>query len=210
MSERLFEFDRELAGDLVLAGVDEVGRGPWAGPVVAGAVILRPGARFRTADSKSLTREAREAIAAGVWPCVASFGIGFVGEDYIDAHGILNATKRAMEAAIGMLTIHPDKILVDGRVPVKCRGAQTLQMDKADSRSAAVATASILAKVARDRLMADYAGLYPEFGFGEHYGYGTASHQAQLSRQGACPIHRTGYRPVSEVRLFHGGIRKDS
>lgn len=210
MTERLFEFDKELAGGAALAGVDEVGRGPWAGPVVACAVILRPAARFRTADSKALTPEVREAIVGGLLTSVLTFGISAVGEDYIDAHGILKATKRAMETALRMLTPQPEKVLVDGRVPVRFPGARVIQMDKADAQSAAVATSSVLAKVARDRLMADYEGLYPEFGFGEHYGYGTPEHRVRLRAQGPCPIHRTGFRPVSEVRLFHGGIRKDA
>ncbi|MBI4343376.1 MAG: ribonuclease HII [Candidatus Omnitrophica bacterium] len=181
-----------------LAGVDEAGRGPWAGPVVASAVVLvnpEP-LPVRIDDSKRLTPGQRER-AAGIILARAEVGVGILSADEIDSHDILRASLLAMRRAVEALPNAPDLVLVDGaiapRLGVPCRA-----IIAGDRRSYAIACASIIAKVVRDELMVFYHTLYPQYAFARHKGYGTALHLAQLRRWGPSPLHRLSFRPVAE------------
>ncbi len=182
-----------------MAGVDEAGRGALAGPVVAAAVILPPGARLRgLADSKVLTAAARERLYARIRARALAVGVGSAEAATVDAANILQATLMAMAQAIGALRPSPDVVLVDGTiappVAIPCR-----TIPHGDALVPAIAAASIVAKVTRDRLMADLAGRYPAYGFDRHKGYGTADHQVALRRHGPSPIHRVSFAPVRAV-----------
>jgi len=201
-----FEFERPLWSQQVsrVAGVDEAGRGPLAGPVVAAAAILPPrwvdaGLPAELAglnDSKQLTETQRESFFAFLTSCGAiEFGIAQVDAGVIDVINILQATHRAMNDALGQLKSLPPHALVDGR-PVKTLRVPQTAIVKGDARSYSIAAASVLAKVTRDRLMRAYAVQFPEYGFAEHKGYGTAKHLAAIAKHGACPIHRLTFAPL--------------
>ncbi|MBL7157375.1 MAG: ribonuclease HII [Candidatus Omnitrophica bacterium] len=180
-----------------VAGIDEAGRGPLAGPVVASAVILKE-TRFkqRIDDSKKLTPLARnlayEEIKRKVW-----FGIGIVSEKVIDKINIYNATARAMEIAVRNLGVKPDYLLIDGRIRLKvlCKKAHIIG---GDSKSLSIACASIIAKVTRDSIMCKYHKRYPAYGFLRHKGYGTREHLRKLIKHGPSPIHRFTFKPVKD------------
>jgi len=188
--------------DGLVAGIDEVGRGPWAGPVVAAAVILDiatlPDDLATTIDdSKKLSATRREAIAARLCHC-AHIGIGAATIAEIGTLNILGATFRAMERAVTALGVVPDMALVDGnRAPSLCCPVRTVV--KGDSISLSIAAASIVAKVTRDRIMARLAIRYPEFGWERNAGYGTAQHRAALERVGVTPHHRKTYAPIAAL-----------
>lgn len=204
-----FERDLHQRGILHLAGVDEAGRGPLAGPVVAAAVCfpsawLRDGlpSEFRGLnDSKQLSAKERERFhdllttTAGI-----RLGTGIVDADLIDQINILQATHRAMRLALAQLQPPPEHVLVDG-LPVKLLGYPQTALVKGDARSYTIAAASIIAKVTRDRLMLDYDRLYPAYGFAEHKGYPTPQHVASLTQCGPCPIHRRSFAPLRPVEL---------
>jgi len=178
-----------------VAGVDEAGRGPLAGPVVAAAVILDPDRRVKGLDdSKRLTPAQRERLFEQILERAPGLGIGIVDPQTIDRVNILEATRLAMYEALGKLTPRPDLVLIDAlRLP-----ALTLRQKpliKGDRRSASIAAASIVAKVTRDRLMLEADARFPEYGFARHKGYPTREHLAALEKHGPCPIHR---------RTFHG------
>ncbi len=172
-----------------IAGVDEAGRGPLAGPVVAAAVILKE-FKFsnRIADSKVLTRVSREKAYFEIMD-KARVGIGVVGEKEIDSINILKATLKAMEMAVYSLEEMPDHLLIDGNVTPRIPYPKT-PLIKGESRSLSIACASIVAKVMRDFIMSYYDLEYPEYGFGRHKGYGTAAHFKALAEFGPSPIHR--------------------
>lgn len=181
-----------------VAGVDEVGRGPLAGPVVAAAVVLSREEKswlWKLRDSKALTPRRREYLAS----CIrggAVVGIGVVPPEEIDKHGILPSTKLAMSSAIRDLSSVPDYLLVDGlTIPDVNLPARAIV--KGDSLSLSIAAASIVAKVHRDRIMVGYEEDYPGYGFSRNKGYATAEHVATLHRLGYCPIHRTTFAPVN-------------
>lgn len=184
------------SGIVRIAGVDEAGRGSLAGPVVAGAVILRPGARLPDlADSKLLTPRQREALVPLILQSALAWGIGAVAPAGIDRWNIRRASFRAMRLALARLDPPPEHVLVDGfRIP-GLKGAQT-GVVHGDRLCRSIAAASILAKVARDRRMARYHLLYPRFGFDRNQGYPTRQHLEALRRDGPCPIHRRTYAPV--------------
>ncbi len=209
-----FEFELPLwqAGVLRVAGVDEAGRGPLAGPVVAAAAILPPawadtGLPAELAslnDSKQLTEAQRERYFAFLTTCAEiEFAIAAVDAGVIDAINILQATHRAMNAALVQLQPRPRHVLVDGR-PVKTLTVPQTAIIKGDARSYSIAAASVLAKVTRDRLMRAYAAQFPEYGFAEHKGYGTAKHLAAIAQHGACAIHRMTFAPLKPAgpKLF--------
>ncbi len=181
-----------------VAGIDEVGRGPLAGPVLAACVVLPFG--FDLAginDSKKLTERQRERAEARIRVEAIGIGIGSVEPDVIDRINILKATHEAMRLAYSQIAPLPDFVLIDG-LPVRgfpCAGTQALV--QGDSRSVSIAAASIVAKVARDRLMRAYDLVYPEYGFAAHKGYGSARHLAALAEHGPCPIHRRSFAPVT-------------
>ena len=187
---------------LVVCGVDEAGRGPWAGPVSAGAVILDP-ARIPDGlnDSKKLTERARAALEPRIKASAVAWGVGFASVEEIDTLNILQATGLAMRRAVEALAITPAHALVDGnyRFVLPCSVTPVVG---GDSKSLSIAAASILAKVARDRLMVDMDALYPGYGFAGHKGYHAASHVAALTRLGPSPIHRRSWAPI---RALLGG-----
>jgi len=203
-----FEFEQPLwaAGIQRVAGVDEAGRGPLAGPVVAAAAILPP-AWLVTGlpqeltglnDSKQLTERQREQFFAFITGCgQIEFGIAEVAPAVIDAINILQATHRAMNEALAQLQPLPPHALVDGR-PVKSLRVPQTAIVKGDARSYSIAAASVLAKVHRDRLMLRYEAAFPGYGFAEHKGYGTAKHLAAIAQHGACPIHRLTFAPLKK------------
>lgn len=186
------------------AGVDEAGRGPMAGPVVAAAVILPAGIEIKGLnDSKKLTREQRERLEPEIL-AKAIYAISFVDNREIDELNILWASMEAMSRAIKALSQTPTKIYVDGnRLPKDIEGEAVI---KGDGKIAEIAAASILAKVARDRYMVDVIHpLYPQYGFDRHFGYPTPDHFETLNLYGPCEIHRFSYAPVqafSQATLF--------
>lgn len=184
-----------LAGGPIV-GIDEAGRGPWAGPVVAAAVVLDP-ERIPQGinDSKSLTEDDREHLYAKITASALAVGIGIGEVDRIDRDNILVATLWAMTEAVAGLPISPRLAIIDGnRAPrLKC---QTRPIIKGDAKCLSIAAASIIAKVTRDRMMTELALSCPGYGFERHKGYGTPEHKAALSRLGVTPYHRRSFKPV--------------
>ena len=181
------------------AGVDEAGRGPLAGPVVAGAVILDERKPIRgLADSKKLSAKRREALFDEIRAKALCCSIAQASVLEIDTLNILQATLLAMRRAVLGLRLPPKLVLVDGnRLPVLEMRAEAIV--KGDATVPAISAASILAKVSRDRWCADYHQLFPQYGFDQHKGYGTADHLAALRQHGPCPEHRRTFRPVTEL-----------
>ena len=180
----------------IIAGVDEAGRGPWAGPVVAAAAILDP-ARLPTGinDSKKLSAAKRDALFDAIQNC-ARTGVGIASVEEIDALNILGATKLAMCRAVEALGVLPDIALVDGnRAPEKMR-CRVQTVIGGDAKSLSIAAASIIAKVTRDRIMEQLAREYPGYGWEKNAGYGTAAHQAGLATFGVTPHHRQSFAPI--------------
>jgi len=201
-----FEFEQTLwqQGVARVAGVDEAGRGPLAGPVVAAAAILPsrwaesglPAELAGLNDSKQLTVAQREKFFAFLVRCgEVEFGIAEVSATVIDEINILQATHRAMNDALAKLHPLPPHALVDGR-PVKTLAVPQTAIVQGDARSYSIAAASVLAKVTRDRLMREFHAQFPEYGFAEHKGYGTVRHLAAIAQFGACPIHRKTFAPL--------------
>ena len=191
-----FEAQAWRAGVTRVAGLDEAGRGPLAGPVVAAAVILDPARRVRgLADSKLLTAERREELFAVISERAVAIGVGIVDHVTIDRVNILQATKLAMADAIASLAVAPELVITDF-VAVPALPCPQRNIVDGDARCATVAAASIVAKVTRDRLMVAADRDFPEYGFARHKGYATADHLAALDRHGACPIHRRSFSGV--------------
>ena len=189
-------------GIRLVAGVDEVGRGPLAGPLAAGAVVLPPKARFpwlkQVRDSKELSPRTREELAACIGRDALAVGIGLVPHTVIDRVGIVEATRRAMLAALGQLSPWPEYVLIDAiRLP------SLLLLQKpivhGDALSLSIACASIVAKVTRDRLMVEQDGRYEGYGFARNKGYATPGHLEALCRLGPCDIHRRSFAPVRQL-----------
>jgi ribonuclease HII len=188
-----------------VAGLDEVGRGAWAGPVVAAAVILPPdqprlSAALRgVTDSKQLTPRQRERLAEVIGSAALAVGVGGAGAGEVDRDGLIAATRAAMERAIALLAVPPDALLVDALdlAPVVPLPQQAIVYG--DSRSLSIAAASIIAKVARDRWMVGLDARYPGYGFARHKGYGTAGHCAALAQLGVSHAHRRSYAPIARL-----------
>jgi ribonuclease HII len=179
-----------------VAGLDEAGRGPLAGPVVAAAVVLAPGTRIKGVDdSKRLEPERREELYEVIRVRAVAIGVGMVDAPTIDRVNILQATRRAMGMALGALGIEPELVLTDFVVLDGLRCPQRNLVD-GDRRSATVAAASIIAKVTRDRMMAEADREYPQYGFSRHKGYATLEHLAALMMHGPCPLHRRTFSGV--------------
>lgn len=184
------------AGIVRVAGVDEAGRGPLAGPVVAAAVVIDPGRRVAgLADSKRLPPERRDELFEVIHERALAVGVGVVDPDTIDRINILGATRQAMLEAVGRLALEPDLVITDF---VSLAGLSCPQRNlvEGDARCASVAAASIIAKVTRDRLMRAVDALYPLYGFARHKGYATAEHLDALDRHGPCAIHRRSFAGV--------------
>jgi len=184
-----------------VCGVDEAGRGPWAGPVCAGAVILGPGMDIEGLDdSKKLTPARRETLAARIEAQALAWGVGFASPEEICELNILRATGLAMRRAIAAMAMAPAFILVDGNYAFDL-GIPARPVVKGDALSASIAAASILAKTARDALMVRLDADHPGYGFAEHKGYGVPAHAAALARLGPCAIHRTTWAPLRRVLM---------
>ena len=188
----VYEREQRVCASFI-AGVDEVGRGPLAGPVVAAAVILPSDYEITGLnDSKKLSEKRREAMDEIIRREAVSFGIGLISQDRIDEINILQATFEAMRLALEQLSPAPDMILADA---VTIPGIETRQLPiiKGDAKSASIAAASIIAKVYRDHLMIEYDSLYPEYGFARNKGYGTKEHINALKEFGPTPLHRKSF-----------------
>lgn len=197
---RMSRYERELwkEGLSLIAGVDEAGRGPLAGPVVAAAVIL-PKDTFLPGldDSKKLSPRKREKIFSEIWKEAEAVGVGVVDEVIIDRINILQATYLAMRQAVTELKVSPDCLLVDG-MTIPNQDTLQLAIVKGDSLSISVAAASIVAKVTRDRIMVEQDKHFPQYGFAKHKGYGTKGHLRALDEYGVCSLHRRSFSPVKE------------
>ena len=196
----MFEYEQEAKanGYHIIAGVDEAGRGPLAGPVVAAAVILKNfDLIFKLRDSKQMLPIQRERVFDLIKNSSSGFGIGLVDEATIDKINILQASLLAMKIATDNLPVVPDLILVDGNQPFDCSGDQKAVV-KGDQLSHSIAAASVLAKVTRDRIMEDYHKKYPQYGFDKHKGYGTKLHRERIREYKPCRIHRRTFKGVRE------------
>ncbi len=183
-----------------MVGVDEAGRGPLAGPLVAAAVILKPYAPVGLIrDSKRLSAAQREDVIAFIHEQALTWSVARLEPADIDRLNVLHATLHAMRLAVERLHTRVDYVLVDGTYCIPGAGPAQRSLVRGDQRSASVAAASIVAKVTRDRIMMDYHQQYPEYGFDEHKGYGTAAHLDALRVYGPCPIHRRSFAPVREL-----------
>jgi ribonuclease HII len=196
-TDKLF-YERHLWSDYPhIAGIDEAGRGAWAGPVVAAAVIFPVDFLIpKVDDSKKLSPKAREKLFDQIKVHCVSFGIGLVESEVIDQINILEASKQAMLMAVSQLSPKPDFLLVDGNMTLATPILQKSIID-GDALSHSIAAASILAKVTRDRLMVELAKNFPDYGFEKHKGYGTKFHQEALKNHGCLAIHRKSYEPIA-------------
>lgn len=193
-----FEQQARTSGYRFIAGIDEAGRGPLAGPVVAAAVILPDGVRIAGVnDSKKLSPQARERLFDAIKAQALAVGIGMAGPELIDRINILQATRYAMLEAVTKLSQQPDYLLIDGISTIDSKIPQKT-IKKGDSLSHSIAAASIIAKVSRDRLMCDMDTLYPGYGFAGHKGYGSASHLEAIRLLGPTAIHRLTFGGVKE------------
>lgn len=186
----MFSFEREYADCEYICGIDEVGRGPFAGPVVACAVILPKDCDILYLnDSKKLSEKKREALYDEIIAKAVSYGIGVVSEKVIDDINILQATYEAMRIAINNLSVQPD-ILLNDAVTIPLVDIKQVPIIKGDAKSASIAAASIVAKVTRDRMMDEFDSIYPGYEFSKNKGYGTKAHRDALKAIGPCEIHR--------------------
>jgi ribonuclease HII len=195
----LFEKRARRRGFQRIAGIDEVGRGPLAGPVMAAAVILPVNAELSgVKDSKQLSRARREALAERIRQEALAVGIGSVDAETIDRVNILQATFLAMRQAVAALPVEPDFLLIDGPYQLPLPFAQS-GIRQGDRKSLSIAAASIVAKVERDRLMRSFHERYPVYAFAENMGYGTRAHREALRRHGPCPLHRRSFKGVEDA-----------
>lgn len=193
------EEELRAEGSTRIAGVDEAGRGPLAGPVVAAAAILPWRCRLPGLhDSKLLVRAERECLYQLILKRAVSLGVGIADARMVDRLNVLEATRLAMREAVEQLDPQPDLVLVDGRELPGCPAPQRAIVG-GDHLCASIAAASIVAKVMRDRMMEELDRLYPEYGFAAHKGYATRAHQAKLLELGACPEHRLSFAPVRNL-----------
>ncbi len=199
-----FDLEQKLykKGYQYIAGIDEAGRGSWAGPIVAAAVILSPNfprLKYLLYDSKQLSVKQRERLCEIIKANSINYQISIIDRDYIDQYGINQANAEVMEQSALKLQPQADCLLIDGikiaiNLPIYFK-----LIPQGDSRIASVAAASILAKTARDYIMQKLAEQYPQYGFDKHKGYGTAMHQEKLTQLGPCAIHRRSYRPIKKL-----------
>lgn len=197
---KMYEFENELLskGYLLIAGCDEVGRGPLAGPLVAAAVILDdktliPGLN----DSKKLSDKKRVLLDKEIKEKATAFSIVYISETEVDKINVYQASKKAMIEAVKSLKVQPDYVLSDA-MPLNELGIPFLSIIKGDTLSASIAAASIIAKVERDRYMIELSEVYPEYGFEKHKGYPTKQHLDALEKYGVLPVHRKTYKPVQD------------
>lgn len=199
-----FEGDLWASGLCRVAGLDEAGRGAWAGPVSAGAVILPPSPDIsaklnHVRDSKQMSPAERAFWAEEIKTYAAAWGVGFATHVEIDELGIVPATRLAMERALTALCLPPEHLLIDALTLQICTPQTALI--KGDARSLSIAAASVLAKTARDVCMIEMEETFPAYGFARHKGYGTADHQTALMLQGPCQIHRFSFSPIKSLLI---------
>ena len=191
--EQMREYENTYAARAMICGIDEAGRGPLAGPVAAGAVILpKDCTLLYLNDSKKLSEKRREELFVQIKEQAVAWCVGIVGPERIDEINILQATYEAMRQAVEGLGVKPDLLLNDA---VEIPGVDIMQVPiiKGDAKSVSIAAASILAKVTRDHMMVEYDQLFPDYGFAKHKGYGTAAHIQAIQELGPCPIHRRSF-----------------
>ncbi|MBQ8814454.1 MAG: ribonuclease HII [Lachnospiraceae bacterium] len=187
---RMRDYERKYSSYRAICGVDEAGRGPLAGPVVAGAVILPEDCQILYLnDSKQLSEKRREELYDEIMAKAVAAGVGVVGPGRIDEINILQADYEAMRIAVSGLKVAPD-ILLNDAVTIPGLAMPQISIIKGDAKSVSIAAASILAKVTRDRMMQQYDEMYPEYGFASNKGYGSAAHIEAIKKYGPCPIHR--------------------
>ena len=185
------------SGKKYLAGIDEAGRGPLAGPVAAAAVILPQNVDLpEVTDSKKISEKKRERLFDEIYKIALSIGVGVVHEEVIDEKNILQATFQAMRQSVGQLSVIPDILLVDGN-KADIKHYEQESIINGDQKSLSIAAASIIAKVTRDRMMRQFDIVFPEYGFAKHKGYGTKQHIEAIQKSKATPIHRKSFNPVS-------------
>lgn len=190
----------------LIAGVDEAGRGPLAGPVISAAVILDPKKRYPgLKDSKLLTEKARESLYEMIISKALAFAVGRAEVEEIDKLNILQATLLSMQRAVAKLLMKPTRVLVDGNQVPKLNFPTEAIVD-GDQKIRAISAASILAKVTRDREMAELHKLYPGYGFAQHKGYATKEHYLNLKKLGPCEIHRKSFMPVREQLMVSESV----
>jgi len=205
MADR-FAFDESVRNEGLsrIAGIDEAGRGPLAGPVVASAVILKRNERIEgLRDSKKLSSAQIEKLFWEILVRAISIGIGTADAGEIDRVNILNATRLAMHRAVEDLPVAPDILLIDS-VLLNSMEIYQRSFVKGEEKSASIAAASVVAKYVRDSFMRDYHRIYPDYGFDRHKGYATRLHIQNIRKFGPCPIHRNSFSPVSTLSLFNG------
>lgn len=185
---------------MVVVGIDEVGRGCWAGPVVAGAVILDKSIKGLT-DSKLLSKKQREKLSFEIEVEALAVGLGWVQPAEVDEIGLTEAVRLAMARALDQIQIDYNEIIIDGSYNFFPDNPKAKAIVKADSSVPAVSAASILAKVARDKYMAEICAQFPDYGFDKHVGYGTALHIEKLKKYGICELHRKSYKPIQNILL---------
>ncbi len=177
-----------------IAGIDEAGRGPLAGPVVVASVIMPEGSMIEGVnDSKKVSEKKREKLYDLILEEAVSYGIGIIYQDEIDKINILQATKKGLTEAVEQMDIKPDLIMVDALTGIDTLGIPYHSIIKGDAKCYSISAASIIAKVTRDRIMREWDKVYPEYGFASHKGYGTAKHISALKEYGPCPIHRRSF-----------------
>ncbi len=193
---KLKEIEKELyvKGFQTIAGIDEAGRGPLAGPVVVAGVIMPQDSMIEGVnDSKKVSEKKREKLYDAILEEAISYSVAIIGQDVIDEINILNATKQGVTKVVEELEIKPDLILVDALTHIDTKGIPYDAIIKGDAKCYQIAAASILAKVTRDRIMRQWDEIYPQYGFMAHKGYGTAKHITAIKEYGLCPIHRRSF-----------------
>jgi ribonuclease HII len=194
--QNLKKDEEDLYNDKIqyICGIDEAGRGPLAGPVVVGAVILPRDSMIEGVnDSKKVSEKKREKVYEEIIQNAISYSVGIVDQKTIDEINILNATKLALKRAIEGLEVKPNIILVDALTNIDTCGIPYKSIIKGDAKEYSIAAASIIAKVTRDRMMLEWDKVYPEYGFAKHKGYGTAAHIKALKENGPCMLHRRSF-----------------
>lgn len=187
----------------MILGIDEVGRGPWAGPLVVGAVVLGSATIEGLTDSKKLSKKRREELDVLIRTQAAGYGLGWVSAAELDEVGLSQALVLATKRAVEQVTAPYHEIIIDGTINFlkeTTKGAYVTTLPKADLLIPSVSAASIIAKVARDKYMAEQDGLYPGYGFRAHVGYGTAAHRAAIEKLGVTPLHRLSFAPLAQYR----------
>ena len=199
--KKIEEEIRKKQAILNICGIDEAGRGPLAGPVVVGAVILKPDSMIEGInDSKKVAEKKREKLYDIITEEAISWSVGIVDQKEIDQINILNATKKALKLAVEGLDMKPDRILVDALEHIDTCGVPYTSIIKGDAKCYSIGAASIIAKVTRDRIMRQWDEVYPQYGFISHKGYGTAKHIAAIKEYGLCPLHRRSFTKNIEIK----------